>query len=334
MNQKRGYHYGIEYFYDIFGNKIYDAEDEELQREQEDEYEQTTSFYEQEQSNFNFDNFQNREQYKFKIYPKMEDDNYKNYKNYFFKKLISIFDIKYIYGIFKFHVNKPFIENEGNLQQKNKIYFLILNYLSIIFGKYKLTTNIGLHSKFSKLITRIMLRRKFYIWKDYQFYLSTSFLNFHNLQNAIFGISTSIKGYFLEMKKYFREDNSNKNYSFSFSKRSILYSPFGNNSKILNLWKKYYAEQPNMELPPPPKLDYNLYPEMRLFTFLDKFRNIIVQFSKILRYLIDLQLSYTEYNFKFTIGHLKNYVITKLLEQIYLLAIRSRFCILYEPTFQ
>nr|CAG4715128.1 unnamed protein product [Naegleria fowleri] len=210
-----------------------------------------------------------------------------------------------------------------------------------------------------------MLRRKFYIpYLERQLYLSASMMNFHNLQKLLYGVSASIKGYSLQVRSNLDFLSS---LNISLTKRGLFWSPFSLHSQSLFLqkWKEHYDHQQvfsTVELPPPPQIDSELYPELRILykngndilenmhtmvKILNKLRNILVQISKILRYFIDLQVATAETTLKGlffntskqedgkskikALNSVYHYISSKFYEQLYLFSVglRSRWTIEY-----
>ncbi|KAG2382967.1 hypothetical protein C9374_004934 [Naegleria lovaniensis] len=400
LDKKIGYSIGAEYFYDLYQTShqnshfLYNDDDvEEMQREQEEEYNQYTSFYNatfqqenhqssetgphstQHNDHSDFNTSRDREFYQYKIYEEKNEKTSSNeneslnhhsvlkkhYLNQFLKKLFNFLDMKYIYGILKCHLHRPY---PTQTHSKTQLYLIIMNYLSCIFGKYKFSTNFGYHMKMKDLITKIMLRRKFYIpYLERQLYLSASVMNFHNLEKLLYGVSASIKGYSLQVRSNALDLWSYLN--ISLTKRGLLWSPFTQSSQSLFLqkWKEHYENQQvfsTVELPPPPKIDSELYPELRILddktsrfnnmhtiiVVMNKFRNVLVQISKILRYLIDLQVATAETTLKglfsspnndktssnrVAVKSIYHYISSKFYEQLYLFSVglRSRWSIEY-----
>ena len=362
FDKKRGYSIGAEYHYDLFNKKddessdelnytLYDDDVEEMQREQEEEYNQFTSFY----NTFDYNNSREREQYQFKIGKEKivptttrTGTRLESYLK-IIRYLLSTLDMKYIYGILKCHLQKPYptvvMDSGESVQEPFNV--VLMNYLSFIFGRYKISTNFGYHTKFKHFITKLMMRRKFYISKlARQLYLSLSVMNFHNMKRFIYGVSASLKGYSLQVRS-----NMDLDVNVSLTKRGLLWSPFSEQSQqnFLQYWKDHYENQEifsKIELPPPPKIDSYLWPELRILprgdemlhwvNAINHMRNILVQFSKILRYFVDLQVSTAETSIRglFTSTFHKNiyhYLSSKFFEQLYLFSVgfRCRWTIEY-----
>lgn len=226
--------------------------------------------------------------------------------------------------------------------------FSIMNYLSFIFGRNKLSTNVGYQfgsNSFNdnwkrKLALKLLLRRKFFFLKKWfgiqrPLYVTGSVINFHLPERErLFGINTSIRGFSLQCKRLGQRN------AVEFSKAGY-WSPFSEEqrSTILNKWKEYYKLEEDLQLPPLPifatpfeNLDIHAPIFWQLFRIA---KSSLYQFSKVFRYFIDLQISTIEHTVKrfypFQWQVFKSYILSRVYEQIYLISLgfRSRIGVEY-----
>lgn len=226
------------------------------------------------------------------------------------RKLLSMLDIKYIQGIFKAHLQKPFhINKEDNVnaptnenishdslfRDMKDIYrasdapidnfisslfpqVIVVNHLSTLLGKNKLCANIGFNTRSQLMSSKLMLCRKF-LTPHAPLFITTSLTNAHDRPEMISGVSAAMRGYCLQFRTH-RERSA-----FSFSRRGLIWSPFSEDMKkgFLTRWRKYYENEEIMNLPPVPTFQSALPPEMRFHSLLyDRSSNIeVIHFIEI-----------------------------------------------------
>jgi hypothetical protein len=212
--------------------------------------------------------------------------------------LTHILDIKYIQGIFKFHVQKPFrsqhqqqqqqhdmlghpvinsynpFESTENLQETISNPFgssiigailqalpqtILMNHLSMLFGNNKVSANIGFNSRTSLFSSKFMYRHKFFLTPIAERPVYlTTSVINLHTSNPIAGISAAIKTLSLQYRRY------NGRNAISLSNRSY-WTPFSMSTRkrYLENWKKHYEKEEIVKLPPPPIFHAALPPEMR-----------------------------------------------------------------------
>ncbi|KAL0491697.1 hypothetical protein AKO1_010174 [Acrasis kona] len=272
--------------------------------------------------------------------------------------ILRVTGLKYAQGIFKFHLQKPFLSQDQQQQtpkdslthqsllndslstfDNNETFpqAIIMNHLSTLFGSNKLMANLGFNTKSHMTSSKVLLRRKLTLMNS-PLFITGSVTNPHIPQDSILGLSAASMGYCLQYRTH--KDRS----AISMSRRGMFITPFKDSTKkhFLDSWKKYYENEELINLPPAPTFQSVLPHSMRwhsnvknknsflgvVIKYIDTARNVAHQISKVLRYFIDVQIATVEN----TVQNLwpmkfykyKAYILSRVYEQLYVFSVGCR----------